>query len=153
MCVYVEIYKKRFVFSKFISRVIIFIELTRVANVSSFRNVTLFLVREHSKCRCSLEYEVHCGIFQGANVPPCVPFGRAHPYALILSKGLPSGVRALKGWRVYRTKQLFLEVPFCVIIRRCRHHAKNQRKGSWGPEVSISCTIRNPSFRRALWSG
>ncbi len=22
-----------------------------------------------------------------------------------------------------------------------------------GPEVSISCTLRNPSFRRALWSG
>ncbi len=31
---------------------------------------------------------------------PCVPFGRVHPYALIPSKGLPSGVRASKGWRV-----------------------------------------------------
>ncbi len=37
--------------------------------------------------------------------------------------------------------------------RRCRHHANNQRKGSWEPEVSISCTLQNPSFRRALWNG
>ncbi len=36
--------------------------------------------------------------------------------------------------------------------RRHRHHGKNQLKG-WGPKVSISCTLRNPSFRRALWSG
>ncbi len=36
-----------------------------------------------------------------------------------------------------------------------RHHhlRKNQCKGSWGPEVSISRTLWNPSFRRALWSG
>ncbi len=31
---------------------------------------------------------------------PCVPFGRAHSYALIPTKGLPSGVRSSKGWRV-----------------------------------------------------
>ncbi len=37
--------------------------------VSRFRNVTLFLVREHSERRCSLVFAVHCGIFQGANVP------------------------------------------------------------------------------------
>ncbi len=33
----------------------------------------------------------------GKALYPCVPFGRAHPNALIPSKGLPSGVRALKG--------------------------------------------------------
>ncbi len=27
----------------------------------------------------------------------CLPFARAHPHALIPSKGLPSGVRASKG--------------------------------------------------------
>ncbi len=30
-------------------------------------------------------------------ISPCVPFGRAHPYVLIPSKGLPSGVKASKG--------------------------------------------------------
>ncbi len=31
---------------------------------------------------------------------PCVQFGRAHLYALIPSKDLPSGVRTSKGWRL-----------------------------------------------------
>ncbi len=47
----------------------------------------------------------------------CIQFGRPHPYALIPSKGLPSRMRASKG---VGTKQLFLEVPFCVIIP-CPH--------------------------------
>ncbi len=33
------------------------------------RNLTLFPVREHSEHRCSLEFVMHCEIFQGANVP------------------------------------------------------------------------------------
>ncbi len=37
--------------------------------VSRFRNVTSFPVREHSERRCSLVFAVHCGIFQGVNVP------------------------------------------------------------------------------------
>ncbi len=37
--------------------------------VSRFRNVTLFPVREHSERRYYLVFAVHCGIFQGANVP------------------------------------------------------------------------------------
>ncbi len=37
--------------------------------------------------------------------------------------------------------------------RRRHRHAKNLCNGSWGPEESISCTLRNPSFWRALWSG
>ncbi len=74
MCVYVKTKimlekKKRFVFSNLLSRVIIFIELARVVYVSHFKNVTLFLVREHSERRCFLVFAVHCGIFQGANVP------------------------------------------------------------------------------------
>ncbi len=83
---------------------------------------------------------------------PCVPFGRAHPYALIPLKGLPSGVRASKGWRVQGTWSALLHHHPVPIWRR-RHHEKNQRKESWGAEVSISCTLRNPSFLRALWSG
>ncbi len=51
---------------------------------------------------------------------PCVPIRRAYPYAIIPSKGLPSWVRASKCWRVYGTKQLFLEEPFCVIMP-CPH--------------------------------
>ncbi len=47
------------------------------------------------------------------HIRPCVPFGRTHTYALIPSNGLPSGMRALKGW-------LFLKVPFWVIIP-CLH--------------------------------
>lgn len=43
--------------------------LSRVVYVLRFRNVTLFPVREHSERRCSLEFAMHCGIFQGANVP------------------------------------------------------------------------------------
>ncbi len=69
MCVYVEIYKKTFVFSNILSPVIIFIELTGVVYVSRFRNVTLFPVWEYSERRCSLEFSVHCGIFQWANIP------------------------------------------------------------------------------------
>ncbi len=42
---------------------------------------------------------------------------------------------------------------YAVSTRRRRHHATNLRKGSWEPEVSISCTLRNPSLQRALWSG
>ncbi len=61
--------KKRFVFSNLLSRaIIIFIELACVVYVSHFKNVTLFLVREHSERRCFLVFAVHCGIFQGANV-------------------------------------------------------------------------------------
>ncbi len=37
--------------------------------VSRFRNVTLFPLREHSERRCSLVFAVHCGTFQGANIP------------------------------------------------------------------------------------
>ncbi len=59
--------KKRFVFSNILSRRVSL--LTRVVNVSRFRNVTLFPVREHSERRCSLEFVMHCGIFQGASVP------------------------------------------------------------------------------------
>ncbi len=40
-----------------------------------------------------------------------------------------------------------------VPTRRRHHHEKNKHKGSWGTKVSISCTLQNPSFRRALWSG
>ncbi len=40
-----------------------------------------------------------------------------------------------------------------VPTQRCRHHGKNLCKESRGPKVYISCTLRNPSFRRALWSG
>ncbi len=58
-----------FLFSNLLSRVIIFIELAHVVYVSRFRNVTLFLVREHSERRCSLFFAVHCGIFQGPNIP------------------------------------------------------------------------------------
>ncbi len=47
------------------------------------------------------------------HIRPCVPFGRTHAYALIPSNGLPSGMRALKGW-------LLLKVPFWVIIP-CLH--------------------------------
>ncbi len=32
-------------------------------------SVTLFPVREHSERRCSLDFAVQCGIFQGANIP------------------------------------------------------------------------------------
>ncbi len=55
------------------SRVIIFIKLAHVVYVSRFRNVTLFPVREHSERRCSLVFAVHCGIFQGANIPVHCP--------------------------------------------------------------------------------
>ncbi len=37
---------------------------------------------------------------------------------------------------------------YAVSTRRRRHHAKNLRKGSWEPEVSISCTLRNPSLHK-----
>ncbi len=67
---------------------------------------------------CTGVYTMAVGLFTAHS--PCVPFGMAHPYALIPSKGLPSGVSASKGWRVQRTKQLVLEVPFCVIIP-CQH--------------------------------
>ncbi len=43
--------------------------MAHVVYVSCFRNVMLFPVREHSERRCSLVFAVHCGIFQGANVP------------------------------------------------------------------------------------
>lgn len=50
-----------------------------------------------------------------------------------------------------------LEVPFLqhhpMPTWRCHDHAKHLCKGSWGPEVSISYTFRNPSFRMALWIG
>ncbi len=52
-------------------------------------------------------------IFFRDKIRPCVPFGRTHTYALIPSNGLPSGMRALKGW-------LLLKVPFWVIIP-CLH--------------------------------
>jgi len=62
--------KKWFVFSNlFKSRVILFIKLAHVVYVSRFRNVMLFPVRDYSERRCSLVFAVHCGIFQGANVP------------------------------------------------------------------------------------
>ncbi len=61
--------KKLFLFSNLLSRVIIFIELARVVYVSRYRNVTLFLVREHRERRCSLFFAVHCGIFQRPNIP------------------------------------------------------------------------------------
>ncbi len=61
--------KKGFVFSNLLSRVITFIQVARVVYVLRFRNMTLFPVRENSECRCSLEFVVHCGIFQGANIP------------------------------------------------------------------------------------
>ncbi len=40
-----------------------------VVYVLGFRNVTLFPEREHSEFRCFIVFVVHCGIFQGANVP------------------------------------------------------------------------------------
>ncbi len=61
--------KKRFVFSNLLSHVIIFVKVALVVYVLCFRSVTLFPVREHSEHRCSLEFMMHCGIFQGANVP------------------------------------------------------------------------------------
>ncbi len=61
--------KKRFVFSNLLSRVILFVKVARVVYALRFRNVTLFPVREHSERRCSLEFVMHCGIFQGANIP------------------------------------------------------------------------------------
>ncbi len=60
---------------------------------------------------------------------------------------LPSGVRASKGWRGKGPN--FHEMHFCVIL--C--HRLNLRKESWEWEVSFSCTLRNPSFWRALWIG
>ncbi len=83
---------------------------------------------------------------------PCVPFGKAHPNPYPPEREL---------WRVEGCRgpnNCFLEVglPFCVIIP-CPHGGviacKNLCNGSWGPEESISCTLRNPSFWRALWSG
>ncbi len=44
-------------------------ELANVVYVSRFRNVTLFPLREHSERRYSLVFAVHCGTFQGANIP------------------------------------------------------------------------------------
>ncbi len=61
--------KKLFAFSNLLSSVIICIELARVVYVSRFRNVMLFPVREHSKHWCSLVSAVHCGHFEGGNVP------------------------------------------------------------------------------------
>ncbi len=69
MLKYTNYVEKKSFFSNFLSRVIIFIELARVVYVSRFRNVTLFPVREHGEHRCSLVFAVHCGTFQGANVP------------------------------------------------------------------------------------
>ncbi len=85
--------------------------------------------------------------YSAIHIRPCVPFGRTHTYALIPSNGLPSGMRALKGW-------LFLKVPFWVIIP-CLHRGvvimeRIFAKNHGGPKC---CTLRNPSFRRALWSG
>ncbi len=83
------------------------------------------MLRPHSPCDDVKEpwnmflkrfIETSCSGWTDSSKWPCVPFGRAPPYALTPSKGLPSRVRASKGWGVYRTKQLFLEVPFCVII-------------------------------------
>ncbi len=50
-------------------RLSLYLSIWLVWFVSCYRNVTLFLVREHSECRCSLVFAVHCWIFQVANVP------------------------------------------------------------------------------------
>ncbi len=75
----------------------------------------------------------------------CVPFGRVHLYALIHLK--------LSLWRVNPLKGLgHRDEPFRM-ERRVWCQTTFLCKGSCGPEVSISCTLQNPSFRRALWSG
>ncbi len=88
-------------------------------------------------------------------VCPCAPLGRAHPYALF--KGFTLQNESFEVLKGVGDKQLFLEVPFCVIIP-CPYGGtvimeRISVKDHGGPEVSIGCTLRNPSFRRALWSG
>ncbi len=63
---YVE--KKRFVFWNLLSHVIIFIELARV-DCLTLQKCGVISSKEYSKCPCSLVLAVHCGIFQGANIP------------------------------------------------------------------------------------
>jgi len=45
------------------------IELASVFYFSRFRNVKLFLVREHNENWCSLVFAVHYGVLQGMNDP------------------------------------------------------------------------------------
>ncbi len=49
MLKYTNYVLKKYIFSNLLSQVIIFIKLARVFYVSRFRNVTLFLVRDHSE--------------------------------------------------------------------------------------------------------
>jgi len=51
------------------------IELASVFYFSRFRNVKLFLVREHNENWCSLVFAVHYGVLQGMNDLFAVHYG------------------------------------------------------------------------------
>ncbi len=82
--------------------------------------------------RCvSLELQLE----QGGDIP-CVPFRRAHHYALIPSKGLPSVVRVQRVEGCRGASNCFLKCP-SASSWRC--HAKDHGR----PEASISCTLHS----------